>query len=173
MKKIINKIDRFGDKVVHYIYKKNKILDKIMIWVTLSGDLGVIWIILSFFLLTKGRHIKAGLMILLALALASILGEGVIKHIVKRKRPFIKNNLIELLIAEPSSYSFPSGHTASSFAAATVFIDTNMALSSVIVSLAILISLSRVYLRVHYLSDVIGGALLGFFCGVVVILIFR
>lgn len=169
MKKIIDKVDEFGDRAIHYIYKKNKYLDKTMIWITVSGDLGIIWIIISFFLLTKEKHMKVGIMMLLSIALASILGEGILKHIVKRKRPFIRNRLIELLIAEPSTYSFPSGHTASSFAAATVFVNTNMALSSAIVVLAVLISFSRVYLRVHYLSDVIGGAILGIFCGLVVV----
>ena len=173
MKDLINKIDAFGDKIIGFIYNKNRFIDKLMIAVTLSGELGIIWIIISFFLFSRTKYTKEAIMVLLAIALASILGEGIIKHIVKRKRPFIKNNIIKLMISQPGTYSFPSGHTASSFAAATVFIRTDMRPTYLIVVIAILISFSRLYLRVHYLSDVIGGIILGVFSGTIVVMIFK
>lgn len=172
MKDLIYKIDAFGEKIIGFIYNKNKFLDKLMITITLSGDLGIIWIIISFFLFSRTKYTKEAIMVLLAIALASILGEGIIKHIVKRKRPFIKNNIIKLMISQPGTYSFPSGHTASSFAAATVFIRTDMRLTYLIVVIAILISFSRLYLRVHYLSDVIGGIILGVFSGTIIVTMF-
>lgn len=173
MKDLINKIDAFGEKIIGFIYNKNRFIDKLMIAVTLSGELGIIWIIISFFLFSRTKYTKEAIMVLLAIALASILGEGIIKHIVKRKRPFIKNNIIKLMISQHGTYSFPSGHTASSFAAATVFIRTDMRLTYLIVVIAILISFSRLYLRVHYLSDVIGGIILGVFSGTIVVMIFK
>ena len=173
MKDLINKIDAFGDKIIGFIYNKNRFIDKLMIAVTLSGELGIIWIIISFFLFSRTKYTKEAIMVLLAIALASILGEGIIKHIVKRKRPFIKNSIIKLMIPQPGTYSFPSGHTASSVAAATVFIRTDMRLTYLIVVIAILISFSRLYLRVHYLSDVIGGIILGVFSGTIVVMIFK
>ena len=169
MKDLINKIDAFGEKIIGFIYNKNRFIDKLMIAVTLSGELGIIWMIISFFLFSRTKYTKEAIMVLLAIALASILGEGIIKHIVKRKRPFIKNNIIKLMISQPGTYSFPSGHTASSFAAATVFIRTDMRLTSLIVAIAVLISFSRLYLRVHYLSDVIGGIILGVFSGTIIV----
>ena len=169
MKDLINKIDAFGEKIIGFIYNKNRFIDKLMIAVTLSGELGIIWIIISFFLFSRTKYTKEAIMVLLAIALASILG---IKHIVKRKRPFIKNNIIKLMISQPGTYSFPSGHTASSFAAATVFIRTDMRLTYLIVVIAILISFSRLYLRVHYLSDVIGGIILGVFSGTIIVTMF-
>ena len=172
MKDLINKIDAFGEKIIGFIYNKNRFIDKLMIAVTLSGELGIIWIIISFFLFSRTKYTKEAIMVLLAIALASILGEGIIKHIVKRKRPFIKNNIIKLMISQPGTYSFPSGHTASSFAAATVFIRTDMRLTSLIVAIAVLISFSRLYLRVHYLSDVIGGIILGDFSGTIIVTMF-
>lgn len=172
MRNIIDSIDALGEKVIEKIYNKNKVLDKVMIALTLSGELGIIWIVISFFLFTKRKYIKIGIMVLAAIILTTILGEGIVKHIVKRKRPFIKNDLVKLLIAEPGTFSFPSGHTASSFAVATVFVKTDMKLTSLIVILAILISFSRLYLRVHYLSDVIGGIILGVISGAVVVMIF-
>lgn len=173
MKDLINKIDAFGEKIIGFIYNKNRFIDKLMIAVTLSGELGIIWIIISFFLFSRTKYTKEAIMVLLAISLASILGEGIIKHIVKRNRPFIKNNIIKLMISQPGTYSFPSGHTASSFAAATVFIRTDMRLTYLIVVIAILISFSRLYLRVHYLSDVIGGIILGVFSGTIVVMIFK
>ena len=172
MKDLINKIDAFGEKIIGFIYNKNRFIDKLMIAVTLSGELGIIWIIISFFLFSRTKYTKEAIMVLLAIALASILGEGIIKHIVKRKRPFIKNNIIKLMISQPGTNSFPSGHTASSFAAATVFIRTDMRLTSLIVAIAVLISFSRLYLRVHYLSDVIGGIILGVFSGTIIVTMF-
>ena len=172
MKDLIYKIDAFGEKIIGFIYNKNKFLDKLMITITLSGDLGIIWIIISFFLFSRKKYTNVAIMLLLAIVLASILGEGTIKHIVKRKRPFIKNKIAKLLIPHPGTYSFPSGHTASSFAAATVFIRTDMRLTSLIVAIAVLISFSRLYLRVHYLSDVIGGIILGVFSGTIIVTMF-
>ena len=96
MKDLINKIDAFGEKIIGFIYNKNRFIDKLMIAVTLSGELGIIWIIISFFLFSRTKYTKEAIMVLLAIALASILGEGIIKHIVKRKRPFIKNNIIKI-----------------------------------------------------------------------------
>lgn len=172
MKDLIYKIDAFGEKIIGFIYNKNKFLDKLMITITLSGDLGIIWIIISFFLFSRKKYTNVAIMLLLAIVLASILGEGIIKHIVKRRRPFIKNKIAKLLIPHPGTYSFPSGHTASSFAAATVFIRTDMRLTYLIVVIAILISFSRLYLRVHYLSDVIGGIILGVFSGTIIVTMF-
>ena len=167
MKDLIYKIDAFGEKIIGFIYNKSKFLDKLMIAITLSGDLGIIWIIISFFLFSRKKYTNVAIMLLLAIVLASILGEGIIKHIVKRRRPFIKNKIAKLLIPHPGTYSFPSGH-----AAATVFIRTDMRLTSLIVAIAVLISFSRLYLRVHYLSDVIGGIILGVFSGTIIVTMF-
>ena len=93
MKDLIYKIDAFGEKIIGFIYNKNKFLDKLMIAITLSGDLGIIWIIISFFLFSRKKYTNVAIMLLLAIVLASILGEGIIKHIVKRRRPFIKNKI--------------------------------------------------------------------------------
>ena len=84
MKDLIYKIDAFGEKIIGFIYNKSKFLDKLMIAITLSGDLGIIWIIISFFLFSRKKYTNVAIMLLLAIVLASILGEGIIKHIVKR-----------------------------------------------------------------------------------------
>ncbi len=71
----------------------------------------------------------------------------------------------KLLIIPPRSHSFPSGHTASSFAASAVFLAINSELSAIIILIASLIAFSRLYLNVHYLSDIIGGCILVLICG--------
>ena len=69
MKDLINKIDAFGEKIIGFIYNKNRFIDKLMIAVTLSGELGIIWIIISFFLFSRTKYTKEAIMVLLAIAL--------------------------------------------------------------------------------------------------------
>ena len=80
---------------------------------------------------------------------------------------------IELLIQAPIGYSFPSGHTLLGFTAATVLFlrDKRLGIAAGIV--ALLIAFSRLYLNVHYATDVAAGILLGIFCGWLVTFVFR
>ena len=96
------------------------------------------------------------------LAWAHLMGEIIIKHIVKRVRPCHTLDDDEQLIDRPRFYSFPSGHTTASFA-----------MVGVALMLAMLIAFSRIYLRVHYLTDVIAGMILGLTCGICSVLIFN
>ena len=88
-------------------------------------------------------------------------GNLVIKNLVARVRPCAINTAIELLIPFPSEYSFPSGHTLSSFIGATCIFLRDKRLGVPAYLLASLIAFSRLYLYVHFPSDIIGGALLG------------
>ena len=151
---------------------RNKTFDKIMPIITSAGNLGIIWIVISVLLITKKDYRVLGQTILIALVITTIIGEGIIKNIVKRKRPFYGDDDKELLISRPITYSFPSGHTASSFAVATVFIKTDNAASLEIMLLACLIAFSRIYLGVHYPSDVIGGGIIGTLCGLITVMLF-
>lgn len=83
-----------------------------------------------------------------------------IKPLSKRRRPFHRYPSIKNLIEPPDLYSFPSGHTAAATVAVFVFSMNAPALLPVLILFAILVGLSRVYLGVHYLTDVIVGALL-------------
>lgn len=167
LKKIDNTILRWIN-----VELRNKTFDKAMPIITSSGNLGIIWITISVLLMTKKDYRILGQMILTALVITTIIGEGIIKNIVRRKRPFYHEDDKELLISKPITYSFPSGHTASSFAVATVFIKADNAASLGIILLAGLIAFSRIYLGVHYPSDVIGGGIIGVLCGFVTVIIF-
>ena len=160
-------IDNMGLK---YISEKckNRTFDRIMPIITMMGNLGIIWLIISILMLLKVEDRIIGIGVILALILTTIIGEGIIKHIVKRNRPF-QNYEDELLINKPITYSFPSGHTASSFAALAVFLQMNGKLGLIMSPVATLIAFSRIYLKVHYPTDVIFGIVLGITCGVSVV----
>ena len=146
------------------------ILDKIMIFITTLGNGGIFWICLGLALAVIPKTRKCGICMLLSMALTFILGNLVIKNIVARPRPFTIATEIALKIPQPGEYSFPSGHTMNSFtAAATVFLFYKKPGIAAFV-LAALIAFSRMYLFVHYPTDILAGMVLGI---VDALLIFR
>ena len=101
-----------------------------------------------------------------ALILDMILCNGILKHVFARVRPCDVNTTIQLLVPRPSDYSFPSGHTAASFAAvAALFFAGQKKLWKPALVLAVLIAFSRLYLYVHYPTDILGGIIVGVLCG--------
>lgn len=144
-------------------------MDKAMVTVTSTGNLGLIWIFTALILLVSSRdndeRSRIGYGILIALLLSIMIGNLLIKNIAKRNRPFFHKNY-KLLIKQPWDYSFPSGHTLASFAAATVFFYMNPNVGFVAVVYALLIALSRLYLRVHFFTDVFFSMFLGIGLGV-------
>lgn len=149
------------------------IINKVMIFITGLGDSGAIWILIGLAFLINKEYRKIGFMILVALALGSILGEGIIKNIIQRDRPFISMEGIDMLIKAPTSYSFPSGHTTSSFAAAGVILINFKNKSIYAFILAGLIAFSRIYLGVHFPTDIIAGIVLGLSCSYVSVFIVK
>lgn len=136
------------------------ILDKIMVVLTTLGDAGIIWIILALILICIKKTRKCGVLILLALITGLILGNGILKNLVARSRPCWIDNSIALLIPNPHDYSFPSGHTLASFEAAIMIFLHNKKWGSVALAIALLISFSRMYLFVHFPTDILGGIIL-------------
>ncbi|HSN58665.1 MAG TPA: phosphatase PAP2 family protein [Clostridiaceae bacterium] len=144
----------------------NRFLDAAMPYVSDLGNLGAVWIIFSVILLTNRKYRNIGIMCLAALLLTTVIGEGLLKNIIQRPRPFAQFASIQPLIPEPSSFSFPSGHTGSSFAAATV-IARNLKKAAVpALALAAAVAFSRLYLMVHYPTDILGGIILGVACAI-------
>ena len=141
------------------------VLDKIMIFVTNLGEAGAIWFAAAIMLLLFKKTRKIGAITIFSLVLCALLNEVVIKNIVQRSRPFVDNDFINLIIKEPNSYSFPSGHTAMSFAAAGVWVrfTENKLYKLIFIALAVLMSFSRLYLMVHYPTDVLAGIVVGLF----------
>lgn len=153
-------------------YLRTPFLDSFFSRITHLGDAGTVWILIAVILLFTKRYRKAGLGMLLTMLIAYILGDLIIKPLAGRARPFTYRD-IKLLIPPPGQYSFPSGHSASSFGAAVFLYLCNKKLGIPAFVLAALIAFSRLYLYVHYPTDVLGGILLGTACAVFVFCVFR
>lgn len=140
-------------------------LDAVVPVVTSLGNGGWFWIALAVVLLIPKKTRKFGVSMAFALILDLILCNLTLKPLVGRIRPYDVRSGIDLLIEAPHDYSFPSGHTAASFAAAgaLLFMKARGKIPAMI--LAAVIGLTRLYLYVHYPTDVVCGALLGIFCG--------
>ncbi len=135
-------------------------LDTFFKYFTALGDHGEIWILIcGIFLFTK-KYRKAGFLGLLALLIEAILVMIILKPLFMRLRPFEELG-IDIIIKPPLGSSFPSGHAASSFAVAFVLYFNKVPYRKVILALATLMAFSRVYLYVHYPSDILFGLFIG------------
>ena len=144
------------------------ILDLIMCGITKLGNAGIIWILLTAILLILPKTRKTGMILALALVADVILCNGILKNLVARTRPFDVNTAVQLLITRPHDYSFPSGHTAASFAAVSaLYLAGEKKLWKGACVLAVLIAFSRLYLYVHYPTDILGGIVVGILAGAI------
>lgn len=139
----------------------SELFDQLMPVLTSFGDHGRIWILLSLLLLLLPKERSKGIQILLALGFSFLITNLLLKNLIGRVRPFDLASGIELLIKTPLDYSFPSGHTSASFAATTVLMIKRWKGRYVALVLAILIAFSRLYLYVHYPTDVLAGIIVG------------
>ena len=143
---------------------RTPVLDGAMRFITHLGDAGAIWIALSLILLFIPRTRKAGMVCAAALIVNLILTNIALKNIIQRIRPYDVMNSLKILVDAEHDFSFPSGHTAASFACAWAMRRTlpkKCWIPAII--LASLISLSRLYVGVHYPTDVIAGVIVGVF----------
>lgn len=140
--------------------------DMIMPFISRLGNTGIIWIILTLLLLIFPKTRRAGVFMAAALLFDLLLCDTLLKPLIARARPFSVRKDIELLISAPRDYSFPSGHTAVSFASVTaLFLTGKKQLWIPALVLAVLIAFSRLYLYVHYPTDILGGILVGLVAG--------
>ncbi len=140
-------------------------LDYIFVFITHLGDKGMLWILLGLCLCFSKRYRNAGLCMLLALLINFVICNLSLKPLVARIRPYEYVSDINLLINTPSDFSFPSGHSSSSFAAAFGLWLNNRKWGRVCLVIAGMIAFSRLYLFVHFPSDVLAGIILGIFSG--------
>lgn len=170
---LLKRVNKFDNYILCSIkkYLQNKYLNILMRIITSMGNLGLIWIVIAVMILLNNKHKLSGYMVILTLIISTIIGEGIIKNIVKRVRPCNRCNNIKLLISRPISYSFPSGHALSSFAVAGVLSMYHAKYRFIFMGLAFLIALSRIYLYVHYPTDIIAGIILGTLCSKFILII--
>jgi len=150
-------------------------LNTVMPYITMLGEHGVVWLAIAVCLMISKKYRMWGVLMLIAVAAAYLVGEELVKPLVARPRPFSIDTAYQLLIPAPSGYSMPSGHTSASFAAATVllFSPIRRCWKAGAFVLAGLIAFSRLYLFVHNPSDVLAGAILGAVCALCVVGVMR
>lgn len=143
-------------------YVRNDFLTPIFKFITGLGDEGYVWIAIAILLVFFKQYRKAGFAVGVSLLGSLIFNNTLIKNMVRRVRPYRVLETLTILIEEPGEFSFPSGHTSSSFAAGVVLyllLPKKYGVPAMI--LAFLIGISRLYVGVHYPTDVMAGAVLG------------
>ena len=141
-------------------------LNAVMPVITLLGDAGIFWIVLSLALLFFPQYRKTGLGMIFSLIIGLLVCNVIMKPLFARPRPYDYQlehfgKTITLLVDAHHDFSFPSGHTIASFEAAVVLLLGSRKLGIPAIILASLIAFSRLYLYVHYPTDVVFGALFG------------
>ena len=143
-------------------YIRNDFLTPIFKFITSLGDEGYVWIAIAIVLLFVKNYRKVALMVGASLLGSLVFNNMIVKNIVARPRPYRMIETLTILIPEPGEYSFPSGHTSSSFAAGVVLylmLPKKYGIPAMV--LAFLIGISRLYVGVHYPTDVLGGMVMG------------
>lgn len=148
-------------------------LDFIMKYITQLGNFGALFVVLTVLMLCFKKTRLVSLVCATALVLDLIAVDLALKPLVARGRPFTFRSDLLLLITQPKDFSFPSGHTASSFAFATALRPLGKKYQFWAYVLASVIAFSRLYLYVHYPSDVLAGVLIGVLCGLLARLIWK
>ena len=141
--------------------------DTVWTFFSLIGNAGAVWIVLAIALLCFRKTRRAGAAILVALVIGLLVGNVWLKEWIMRPRPFVTHPELTALLDPGDQWSFPSGHTLSSFAAATALCYFHRKSGALAYLLAALIAFSRLYASVHYPTDVLAGLLLGILCGLI------
>ena len=138
------------------------VLDFLMPIITVLGDAGIFWIAAAVILMCFPKYRKAGLSMGVALLIGLLLCNLTLKPLIARPRPYVYFEHISMYLTDgESDFSFPSGHTIASFEAAVAIMLRNKKLGIPATVLAVLIAFSRLYLCVHYPTDVLASILLG------------
>lgn len=141
---------------------RNPVLDSFILMLTnIMGSYGQIWVIVGIALCFFRKTRSCGVAVLISYALVFLVGQFGLKDLIARARPCHLDQAVELLVKRPSSYSCPSTHTAWAFAAATSILLYFRKSGICVMITAVLIGFSRLYLFVHFPTDVLFGAVLG------------
>ena len=164
-----NFIKRIDKKIINNVSRiQRPLFSKFLIPLTRIGSMGFVWVLIALPMLISNSLRITGIKVILAVLLTGFIGEGLIKHLAKRKRPSKYIEEKDMLIRKPITYSFPSGHTSASVSSAIIISSTCPKLSIPVYTLAFLVSFSRLYFKVHYPSDILAGAILGLILAYVV-----
>ena len=148
--------------ILNYVQEHchNRFTDFLFTLLSRIGTAGAVWILAAFFLGRRREARHFAFMLFFSIAFAHLISQ-ILKPVIARPRPFMAHPGRPLLIHTPGGYSCPSGHSASSFAAATILCIASRNLGMAAIFLAVAIAFSRIFLFVHYPSDTLIGAILG------------
>lgn len=145
-------------------------LNSLMEAITHLCDMGIFWIVLAIAFLLYPVNRKTGITMLFGMLASLLINNTLIKNIVQRQRPYEVVEGLESLIGKVGEFSFPSGHTSTSFVAATIIAcllpQKRYGIAAFV--LASLIAFSRIYIGVHYPTDILFGAASGILTGILV-----
>lgn len=164
-------VQKADERVLLWIqeYLRDEAFDGFWRVVTFLGDKGWFWILLGAVLLFVGQTRLAGLGALLSMGLGAIVTNLILKKIISRPRPYDGMEEIIPLVQRLSDWSFPSGHTCAAFASAYIYWKLLPGkYGGIILIFAVLMGFSRLYLGMHYPTDVLGGFFVGWFSGMVI-----
>ena len=150
-----------------YAIPRTEVLDSFFLGLTrVAGSYGQLWLIIAALLLIFKGTRRAGISVVIAYMAVYLLGHIILKQLISRPRPCQIDQAFALLVARPSSSSFPSTHSAWAFGAATAIFMRHRKLGSAAYAVAALIAFSRMYMFLHFPTDVLFGAALGIALGV-------
>lgn len=149
--------------ILHWIHSTLSCgaLDFLMPKISALGDVGAIWLLAALWMLFSKKYRRYGIMLVFGIAAGYVIGNLFLKPLIARPRPCWLDSSVQMLIPAETDFSFPSGHTLASAIGATILTKANRKFAFWAIPLAALIAFSRLYLYVHFPSDVLGGAILG------------
>lgn len=165
---MLNRLLNFDGYILLFIQEfiRHPMVSPLVRAITTLGNGGAIWILLTLVMLIIPRTRKVGCMMFTALLGTLLINNIILKNLIARTRPYEVIAGLEFLVPKPGEYSFPSGHAGSSFAVACVmFRQLPKRFGVPAIVLAALIALSRLYVGVHYPSDVLFGIIDGIAIG--------
>lgn len=146
---------------------RSDVLTPAMVFFTCLGNKGMLWILISLVLMCFSKTRKAGIMSITALAFAFLVDNMILKPLFGRMRPYEVIKGLHCIVGKQPNFSFPSGHTGSSFASAVVlYQELPQKYGKWLLAAAFLMGFTRLYVGVHYPSDVLGGAIIGTLLGI-------
>ncbi len=166
---MISTLQLIDDRILMFVQEQVRItiLNPLVIFISHLGDAGLFWIAFALLLALIPKTRKYGVLALSSLLFCFLINNVALKNLVARPRPYTRLPDLVMLMKCPSDYSFPSGHSCASFAVASSLLWTmdkrwnKLRIPAVV--LAALIALSRIYVGVHYPTDVLVGTLIGIF----------
>lgn len=144
---------------------KNVCLDGLAIFFAENFQYFVVLLLVLFLAVNYRKYLKMIISAILAAIFSRFIIAEIIRFIFPRSRPFVDNNVNLLVSHNPSESSFPSGHASFFFALAAVVYFYNKKLGVAFFVFAFLISISRVFVGIHWPSDILAGAIVGIFSG--------